>query len=195
MAASTRLATLAELKLYLGISESGESDPVNDDLLGQLIDYASERIESHCERAFAEGEITEYHDGSGIHRIVLRRRPVTDLSAVYEDADREFGEATKLLELDLVLYPEKGLVVRVGAVFPEGALNVKVVYTAGYETIPDDVAAACVKLAASWYAHARAGADGVLRETLGDYSALYEHRALPADVEACLAPYRERAVG
>jgi len=193
VAASTDLATLADLKLYLGISESGESDAVNDSLLDQLIAYASERIESHCGRKFASAEVTEYHDGSGTDRIVLARRPVSALSAVYEDADREFGEEMKLSEDETALYPDEGVVVRPASLFPRGTRNVKVEYTGGYAAVPDDLAAACVKLAAAWYSHARAGADGVGRETLGGYSAHYEKRPLPADVEAMLAPYCESA--
>ena len=62
-------------------------------------------------------------------------------------------------------------------------------------TVPDDVALACVKLAAAWYAHARTGADGLRRETLGDYSADYSCSALPADVEGALRPYLEPRLG
>ncbi len=186
---------MIDLKLYLGLSESGESDPVNDSLLDRLIDYASERIESHCGRAFASEAITEYQDGSGTDSLVLRRRPVTALTAVYEDADREFATETEIPAAELALYPEAGIVVRPGSVFPRGTRNVKAVYTAGYATVPDDLAVACVKLAASWYAHARAGADGVARETLGDYTAVYAALPLPADVEAITTHYREPAVG
>lgn len=188
MAASTTLATRAALKVYLGIDDS---DGDHDDLLDALIAYASERIESHCRRAFASAAVTEYLDGTGISRLVLSRRPVTALTGVYEDAGRDFGEDTEIDPADLALYPEAGVVAWTAGVFGRGTRNVKAVYTGGYATVPDDVALACVKLAAAWYAHARAGGDGVLRETLGDYSAEYACRALPTDVEGALAPYRE----
>ena len=188
MAASTALATRSALKLYLGI-DSSDSD--HHDLLDALIAYASERIESHCRRAFASAAVTEYLDGPGTSRLVLARRPVTALTGVYEDSGRTFGEDAAIDPDDLALYPETGVVERVGAVFPRGTRNIKVAYTGGYATVPDDVALACVKLAAAWYAHARSGADGVLRETLGDYSAEYSASALPADVEGALAHYRE----
>jgi len=188
VAASTDLATRDALKLYLGIDAS---DTSQDDLLDALIDYASERIESHCGRKFASEALTEYLDGTGTSRLVLSRRPVTELTGVYEDSDRVFGADTEIDSADLVLHPEKGIVDRVGGVFARGRRNLKAVYTAGYATVPDDVALACVKLAAAWYAHARAGADGIRRETLGDYAATYETAALPADVEGALAAYRE----
>jgi len=188
VAASTDLATRASLKLYLGIDAS---DTSQDDLLDALIDYASERIESHCGRKFASEALTEYLDGTGTSRLVLSRRPVTALTGVYEDPDRVFGADTEIDSADLVLHPEKGIVDRPGGVFARGRRNLKIVYTAGYADIPDDVALACVKLAAAWYAHARAGADGISREKLGDYEALHAAEALPADVEGALARYRE----
>jgi hypothetical protein len=188
VAASTALATRTALKLYLGIDAS---DSEHDDLLDALIAYASERIESHCRRKFASSSDPEYLDGTGTSRIVLSRRPVTALTSIHEDADRDFAADTEIDSDDLVLHPEKGIVDRVGAVFARGARTVKVVYTGGYATVPDDVALACVKLAAAWFAHARTGADGVRRETLGDYAAEYAAGALPADVEGALAPYRE----
>jgi len=188
MAASTDLATLTALRLYLGIDAS---DSGQDDLLDALIDYASERIESHCGRKFASESVVDYLDGTGTSRLVLSRRPVTALTGVYEDSDRVFGAEAELDSSDLVLHPERGIVDRVGGVFVRGRRNLKIAYTAGYATIPDDVALACVKLAAAWYAHARAGADGIRREKLGDYDALYAAEALPVDVEAALAPYRE----
>lgn len=188
MAASTLLTTRAALKLYLGIDAA---DSGQDDLLDALIAYASERIESHCRRKFASAAVTEYLDGTGISRLVLARRPVTALTGVYEDSDRDFGDDTEIDPDDLELYPETGLVAWTGGVFPRGTRNLKVEYTGGYATVPDDVAVACVKLAAAWYAHARSGADGLRRETLGDYSADYSGRELPANVEGALAPYRE----
>jgi uncharacterized phiE125 gp8 family phage protein len=188
VAASTTLTTRAALKLYLGIEAS---DTAQDELLDALVAYASERIESHCRRAFASEALTEYLDGTGASKLVLSRRPVSALTSIHEDSDRAFAAATEIDSADLVLHPENGIVERMGAVFAPGARTLKVVYTAGYATVPDDVALACAKLAAAWYAHARGGADGVTRETLGDYAATYAHGALPADVEGALAAYRD----
>ena len=189
MAANMSLTSRDALKRYLGI---GASDTSQDDLLDDLIDYASERLESHCARRFASEALTEYIDGPGTRQVVLSRRPVTELTSVRVDSDREFAAETEIDSSELVLHAESGLIERDGAVFPSGASNVRVQYTAGYSGVPDDVEAAAIKLAAAWYAHARSGADGLTRETLGGYTARYGHAPLPAEVAAILTPYRER---
>jgi hypothetical protein len=186
------LASRDALKRYLGIDAS---DSTHDDLIDELIAYASERIESYCRRRFASEEVTEYHDGPGTNEIVLLRRPVSGTPQVYVDSDREFPESSRLPASEVVVYPETGVLVRIGADIPGGRRNVKVAYAAGYGTVPDDLEAACVKLAASWYAHARSGADGVRKETLGDYAAEYSDREPPADVASLLSPYREPSAG
>ena len=132
MAASTTLATRTALKLYLGIDAS---DAAQDDLLDALNAYASERIESHCRRAFASDTVTDYLDGTRTSRLVLSRRPVTALTSIHEDSDRAFAADTEIDSADLVLHPEQGIVDRLGAVFAPGARTVKVVYTAGYASI------------------------------------------------------------
>ncbi len=189
MAASMSLTTRVALKRYLGIDAS---DTAQDDLLDDLIAYASERLESYCARRFGLADLTEYLDGPGTSELVLARRPVTALTSVRIDADRDFAAESEVDSSELVLHAEAGVVERVGAVFPSGASNVRAQYSAGYTSIPDDIEAAAIKLSAAWYAHARSGADGLTTETLGDYSARYAHAALPADVAAMLAPYRER---
>ena len=71
--ASTDLATLTNVKTYLGIS--GEDD---DTLLGSLIDRVSQAIETQAGRIFGSTSITsERHDGNGSTRLRLKRYPVS----------------------------------------------------------------------------------------------------------------------
>ena len=102
VAASTTLASRSALKLYLGIDAA---DTGSDDLLDGLLAYASERIESHCRRRFAEEALTEYLDGRGSAELVLSRRPVSSLDEVCIDPDREFGPETALEASDTELNP------------------------------------------------------------------------------------------
>lgn len=192
MAASVLLASRDALKRYLGI---GGSDGSQDALLDALLAGASERIETYCRRRFAMEELEEFYDGPGTALLVLRRRPVVELDALYEDIDGDFGEESLVPPQELILYPNEGIIRRLVGVFPAAPRSIKVKYTAGYSSIPDDLSVACLKLAASWFAHSSSGSDGLKRESLGDYSAEYERAPLPEDVESILGPYREPASG
>ncbi len=185
MAASTALAALASLKAYLGISE----DDYNT-VLQQLIDASSEAIERYCDRSFAEAERTETYDGRGSAWLVLRERPVSTVADLRDDIGRDFDDADAIDADDYTIHDTEGIIRLLTGVFQDGSRNVRVRYTAGYATIPTDLAQACMILAASWFNIGRQGGDGLKSESLGDYSVAYAHSSIPEEVRRLLAPYR-----
>lgn len=178
------LAELALLKRYLGIPAEETSE---DDLLGSFLEQATRLIQTYCGRELFDAERDEELDGGGTDRLVLTEHPVTELVSVEEDG-REIPAT------ELVLYANEGLLVRDGAVFSKGSRNVLVTYRAGYAAVPEDLELACLKTAASLYARAKAGADGVLRQSFGAYSAEYGP-GLPREVESLIAAYGNPAAG
>lgn len=189
MSASATLCSRSDVKSYLGLS--GEE---YDELIDLLIAAASEAVERFCRRRFAETAYTEYHDGRGRNCIVLKRRPVSAVSGVWDDLDRVFPEATKLEEDDYVSDMDRGLVVLPSGTFADGVRNVKVVYTAGYSEIPDDVGQSCIMLAAAWFHRGREGADGLDARTAGEVSQQFSADPMPEDVRRILLSYREHLV-
>ena len=161
------LATLEALKRYVGMNQIYR---VEDDCLEACLGFASGRIEKYCGRDFALLETVDYCDGAGTQELVLSRRPVTELYTVEVDPDHLLGIGTGLPHSEIVLHAESGIIERVGKVFPRGTYNVKVSYAAGYSVIPEDLALACVKLAAQLY-------------LVSDFS---------AETEALVAPYKNR---
>ena len=189
MAASTDLTTLEKLKTYLGLEGAGD-----DALLGALIDSVSEAIEHYCGRAFAEAERTEQHDGAGAATVLLKCRPVTAVSAVHDDPSRAFGDATRLDPTAYLFYPEAGILERFAGCFADGRRNVKVVYTAGFATVPPAVEQAANLLAAHFYNRGHQGGDGLASESLGAYTVSYNEAEWPAAVKGLLFEYREVGV-
>lgn len=183
------LTTLSELKIHMGISGSDE-----DTLLTQLLDNVEQTIFSYTGReSFASAAATEYFDGTGREILILERYPVTAVASLYVDnggyygnGTSPFGSGTEWTEgTDFTLKrtdeseKNRGLVLALGAVdfedvpgiWPRGRGNVKVTYTAGYTTIPDDLQLATHLLTASVYAIAEKNLAGpVGGETFGKYS-------------------------
>lgn len=189
MAASMNLTTLADLKSYLGLSEE-----THDTLLTALIARASEAIERYCSREFAQLARTEYYDGRGVSRLVLRQRPIAASPApvVHDDPAREFGDASLIAADDIVLHADDGILELASGVFSDASLNVKVAYTSGYAAAPAPLAQACILLAASLFNRARQGADGIASEGhAGAYSVTYAAMLITPEIRELLDPFRE----
>jgi len=189
MSASANLCTRDSVKTHLGLSGS-----TYDNVLDALIPAASEAIENACGRRFAQAAYTEYRDGEGLDRVVLRRRPVTEIAGVWDDPSRTFGDATKLDADEFVLDGERGIVRLRAGTFSEGVRNVKVSYTAGAATVPDDVAQACRMLIAAWFHAGREGGDGLDARTAGETALRFSDEPMAPPVAGILERYREHTV-
>lgn len=87
------------------------------------------------------------------------------------------------------------LTARVPPVWSIGSGNVKVLYTAGYQTIPDDLKLATLQLAIQVYKFRKRGGLLLQHERLGDYD--YQLLALAPDLgttRQLLSRYREVAI-
>lgn len=85
------LATLTALKVGLKVSLS---DTSSDQLLQLCLDAAERAVRTFCKRPGLQSPAaawTEYQDGSGTDRLVLRHYPVTALTSVNEDVAGYYG--------------------------------------------------------------------------------------------------------
>lgn len=147
---SWALTTLADVKETMGLDAGNTSQ---DNLIIRKINQATEIIEAFCNLSyghhFKETTYTnEEYDGSGGNQLVLGVRPVTSVASFqyrgtsqnedsWSDSDGEFyflDQASGVLEL---LYNQTN-----------NFNSYRLTYTAGYSTIPADLAEACATLAA-----------------------------------------------
>jgi hypothetical protein len=145
---SYALTSVADVKETLGIS-SGDSTQNN--LITRKINQATEIIEGYCQRRFKEQAlITEYHEGSRTDELVLLQRPVTDATPFVLSArdtalnDNDFNT----VDANQYFVDANAGIVRAVSTFYGHWDRWKVVYSAGYATIPSDLAEAAVTLAA-----------------------------------------------
>ena len=189
MSASTNLCTRDDLKTHLGVTGDGY-----DDQLDLLIAAASEAVERWCGCAFASAEATEHYDGGGHDRLVLRRRPVTAVAGLWDDTARDFDDASEIAGDDYVLEMDAGIVRLLRGSFGDGVRNVKITYTAGYGTIPDDLAQACILIAASWFNQARGGGEGLRSQAVAGVARQFAEASMPDSVRRLLAPFRTHSI-
>lgn len=135
------LCTLSEAKEYADITTT-----TNDTLLTNLISRVSTEIETYCDRIFSSASYIDYHDGSGNDKLYTDHYPIITGEGVEVWDDTEWDwETTDLIDSnDYMIIDDRGIFLQ-SSIFVDGTKNVKVSYTAGYDTIPTDLTQVCIE--------------------------------------------------
>lgn len=140
------LITRAEYKAYVGITS-----PNSDTVIDALIPKVSELVKNYCRRTFIDyvndAKVETTSGGYG-ENLLLAEYPVISVTSVGWSED--YGQNyTDLVEFtDYVVEVEKGYIVALSASGEwDKCLNgYQVTYTAGYETLPEDLKLAVMDL-------------------------------------------------
>lgn len=187
------LINLAELRRYIG-AKAGDTS--KDDLLTDCINEASGMIIDFCNRDFKSQDYVVYAHGRGNYILVLPQFPVTTVSeikVVASDGSEEnllTGDDTIENTVDM---EGSTITLRKGYFFPSGQRNIKVSYTAGYETIPYAITKACKEIATMIYKESKGGEDllGVRSESKGVGAASSKsYNTSSNDLLEKIAPFR-----
>lgn len=146
------LSTLSRLKAQLGINGS---DLTQDSLLQFYIDASSQKIETYCDRKFNSQSFTEYFHGRKQNIIMPKQFPVISVTELRVQASRDWTDVNGLISSDDYVVSDTDNTLIYDGFFPNGFSNIRLIYTAGYATIPSDLELACVWLAEWFYLHKR----------------------------------------
>ena len=133
------LTTLDAAKLWAGVG--GPSDDV---LIAQLITSYSQFVRSYTNLDFDVRSYTIMRNGRGQIHIMLPQRPINGVSSVVVDGlailpQTSFGTYG-------FRFSDRAVILDGGAMFTLGQGNVVISYSAGYATIPADIAQAVNEL-------------------------------------------------
>lgn len=202
------LTTTSEYKTYAGVSGS-----TNDARYATLISAAEAYIKRYTGRSFESATFTHTFDGSGGESLQLREWPVTSITSVtqiYDDGTTQVLDASTYrfdgTTNNGILYRvftgrgrfgaynaaqfgrwEPGPFQRFGNgyVWDMGYQNYRVVYVAGYTTIPDELKLLVWKIVDVWFAGA--GQDASLQsESIGSYSYTRAKEPFPPEIQLML---------
>jgi len=175
---------------YLNSMRSKAVEAADESFAEELINQASAMAERYCGRALASQSVTSVVDAPGGIALVLPQYPVSSVSNIYIDTAREFGADTEVT--DYYLEEETGIILR-DAGFGAGKRIVKVVYTAGYATVPADLAEAVVELVNWLWGRQRNQSVGI-RVSRGLDGVETEHElTMPLATQRALERYRRIA--
>jgi len=130
------LTTLANLKSYLGITDSS-----NDVLLEKLIDNVTEWIEGQLGgRRIKETQYTDDRYDGGTQDIFLRQWPITELTSVQFNTGTISAPVWQSFAADdFVKYAEQGIIRFIAGTGRPGLKNLRFTFKAGFTAIPDDL--------------------------------------------------------
>jgi len=150
------LTTLAVAKSHLSINSS---DTAQDARLELFINSASERIERFTDRVLkSQGAITELQHGRRENILLLKQWPIIAVSQLNIDSTALFTDpATIVPPTDYMITDEGSCLLYISRHFPSGFNNIKILYTAGYTTVPSDLEVACLWLVEWYYLHRTRG--------------------------------------
>jgi hypothetical protein len=175
------LTSRARVKTYLRL-KSTEAD--DDGLIQVLADAANVSIVSAISRNILSDTFTETRDGTGSSTLMLANTPITAVSSLAFTAPRV--TPTPLVAGVDYAFTQYALRMLFG-VFPRGVANVLVTYTAGYASVPADLAHAATKWAALRYReNERLGHSS---KSISGETVSFDLSELPPDVAAIVNRY------
>ena len=164
------LTTVSDVKETLGIASSVTT---YDNLITRKINQATEMIEGYCDRRFKAADYTEYYDGSGIDQLILRNRPINAITSIGWRGGVENTDDFNNLDAADYFTDAKAGILEANSSFWGRYDRWKVVYNAGYSTIPADLAEACASLAAYLVNNDPSSTAGVSRKKEGTREVAY----------------------
>jgi hypothetical protein len=142
------LTTLETAKEHLGIPALTVTF---DDRIKRFINAATDKIETYCDRMFKQRiGIIEFQDGFANNRLLLDQWPALKPTQLWVDPTGLFTDVlyqldTSYYELDRSSRGEGiGVVLLGGRVFQKGIRNIKMVYDAGFVTVPAGLEDCCL---------------------------------------------------
>ena len=141
------LTTLSGVKDFIGMEMSVA---LTDNLLEDLIDRVSILFESYMDRNILSREYTEYFDGKGSMVLFPKQSKITTVSGIWDDYDWEWTD-DDLIDSDNYRTVDDNYIVFKTTALNSYTQNIKIIYTAGYATTPDDLEQATISEVARMY--------------------------------------------
>jgi hypothetical protein len=187
------LVGISDMKDYLHLPAS---DTTLDGLVGNLMESVVYLMENYCQRKLKNRQHTEYYDGDGTPNLIVRQYPITDTPAsidIRDDIDGVWGSDSKFDSEDIII-PDIGNIISLrSSVFTDARGNIKIVYDAGYATVPPDLKLAAYEYTGFIWKRREGKSWDQLGTSVAGSSVTLLETDMPKTVESLLKRYRRRA--
>ncbi len=195
------LTSLEALKRYLNLTVD-----TYDTLLEELIDRATAQIEEYTDRKIKardysyDSDSDDYDsdnavlDGNGLQELALPQYPIVSVTTV-RISELSIDESTGVYLSGWFADKKRGILRLRGYEFTKGRANIELEYSAGFASIPDELAQAAIEQASWMYRQSPKGLGllGVESRSMGDGSSIsYVSGDLLPQVKRMVERYRKR---
>jgi|SRR5690554_2744048 len=177
------LTTITAVKEY--IPEATDDD---NDILTKLITRASKFIKNHTDRELNKTVFKEAIDGDNSCELFVSEYPIISVenikinnAIVYENGTAKDGN-------NYYIYQDIGIIRR-SIYWPKDFQNIEVNYTAGYETIPEDLEQAVIELVA--FKFMNKDFIGLGSHSLGDENLSFKRKDIPEEILSVIECYKK----
>jgi hypothetical protein len=186
---SDALCTYEDIQLHLELT----NEQNHDDTIIDLINMYTKRFCNHCGiSSFLTKTYTEYYDGNGESILFLKNVPITSVQSLADDDSYIWGIDTTVGATDFRIIQDGKAIYLIDDLFTKGFENIKVVYTAGYSQIPEDLRFAAIREVGRSFKHRKDWE--AITQTLSDSSHTYIDPGLSAETTITLSFYRNNWV-
>ena len=138
------LTTTSAVKSYIG-----KVDPGDDAVIASLVTAYSQWIRSWTNRDFTVQTYNLWRSGHGGDTLILPQWPIVSVQSLAIDGVAATAQAS--WGAQGYRFTDRAIMLGAGGVFCWGANNINVAFTAGYSTVPPDIAQAVNELVALRY--------------------------------------------
>jgi phosphoribosyl-AMP cyclohydrolase len=184
------LVTLDEMIDFLAIEEPTQEQ---ENQIGFMLNMLSEFCDNYTNRDLLAADHTERLNGTGTQVLALSNYPINSTSSTisaYIDPDWEFTADDKVDADDIYIDSENGMIVYKDGIWTRGLANIKVIYNAGYESVPYDLQLSIQEAVAYFWERKEQKLWAKSSVSKGDTSVTRITQSLPDTVTAVWDRYR-----
>ena len=169
--------TIANFKQYLGLVVA-----TDDVLIASIITAVSAWVENYLTRNIHTAQYVDTVDGSDTKSITFDNYPITAVSSVIVDG--------KTINASSYRWRNSSVTLIDGCIFSRRSI-ITVTYTAGYASIPVDLAQACIEIVA-WRYKERDRVGQSSKSAGGHETVSYQTKDIPESAKTILNQYKRR---
>lgn len=185
------LISLDTLKDYLKITNTQD-----DDILTANIKAATQYIQNYTWRSIELKDYTDIRDWQGERELILKDFPIKTLSSYQNNTWSFWVPIWSDFDVNNYALNKEQWIIRSLFQVPRWFQNIKIVYQAWYDVVPEDIQYACIKIATLMYTWAWKLKQNIKKESLDWASVEYdlERQGLEREIFLILDNYKMKNV-